>query len=207
LRKLTSLKEVRLYRNKFFGIFFISLIVLTSGQQPEDLTFGIVLLGMFIRVWAAGYLIKRKQLTTWGPYSYTRNPLYLGTFVIGIGLCIVQRSILFLIIYAALFIFVYYFQIQHEEATLGEKFGEDFREYCRNVPRFFPRLTPYSKTGSDKTRRFSLSYMWKNKGGETIGQVVGVFLVLDIKEYIILPFLFNKESLGQLIVNYFRHFM
>jgi disulfide bond formation protein DsbB len=162
---------------------------------------------MFIRVWAAGYLIKRKQLTTWGPYSYTRNPLYLGTFVIGIGLCIVQRSILFLIIYAALFIFVYYFQIQHEEETLEEKFGEDFREYCRNVPRFFPRLTPYRTSGLDKSRRFSLSYMWKNKGGETIGQVIGVFLVLDIKEYIILPFLFNKENLGQLIVHYFKHFI
>lgn len=202
-----GLEEVRKYRNQIFGIFFLSLIVFTQGANPEDLRFGIVLIGMFVRLWAAGYLIKRQRLTTWGPYGYVRNPLYVGTFLIGLGLCIVQRSLLFLAIYLAVFAFVYHFQIKHEEETLEEKFGEDYREYCRHVPRFFPRVTPYRGSEGGVEEGFKLSYVWKNKGIETVAQVVAVFLVLDLKEDVFIPFLQQGEPLRELLVNYLRHFV
>jgi hypothetical protein len=199
-----NLAGVRKLRNQIFGLFFIALVFLPRGAEPEDLTFLIVVLGTIIRIWASGYLIKKKRLTTWGPYRYVRNPLYLGTFIIGLGLCIVQRSLFFLIIYLAIFTFVYYFQIKYEEKELEAIFGEEYREYCRKVPRLFPRFVPPSGLRTDAEARFNFAYVWKNKGVETLAQVVGVFLVLDIKEDILLPVYNHQHALGEILLHYFR---
>src|SRR5574340_761522 len=45
----------------------------------------ITIAGEWLRLWAAGHLRKNKQLTTTGPYSYVKNPLYIGTLLITIG--------------------------------------------------------------------------------------------------------------------------
>ena len=63
-----------------------------------------VVLGLAIRAWAAGQLQKDKQLTTSGPYSHTRNPLYLGSFSIGVGVTIAGALPLFLVAFLVFFL-------------------------------------------------------------------------------------------------------
>ena len=77
----------------FAGFLFIvfakpTLISLIAGSL-------IILFGEAIRIIAAGTLIKAKELTTHGIYGYIRNPLYLGSFVLGLGAVIVSRSLIF----------------------------------------------------------------------------------------------------------------
>src|SRR6185369_12486626 len=69
-----------------------AMVALGLAGRPSPLGWGIGLvvagLGVAVRSWAAGYLIKSKALITGGPYAYVRNPLYLGRVMIGTGMCI-----------------------------------------------------------------------------------------------------------------------
>ena len=101
-------------------------------------------LGLWIRVRAAGYLHKQEVLTTTGPYAYTRNPLYLGSFLLTIGAAVAAHSwpsALILVCYFALF---YSFVMRREERELYQRHGDAFTEYARTVPLFLPRVTPAS---------------------------------------------------------------
>jgi protein-S-isoprenylcysteine O-methyltransferase Ste14 len=84
-------------------------------------------------------------LITGGPYSYTRNPLYLGNFLISLGLCLAAWSWMpwMLFLFVAAFSLQYGFIVHLEETTLAEKLGDQYREYLKQVPRWAFRFTPY----------------------------------------------------------------
>lgn len=103
-----------------------------------------------IRTWAAAYLrssvvhdtaLHTEKLVADGPYRRVRNPLYLGTFLmsVGIGLLASRLGFALLAIGAAVRILRL---IGREEAELEAQQGENFREFCRRVPRLFPSLRP-----------------------------------------------------------------
>src|SRR5260370_4648251 len=99
-------------------------------------------IGLGIRVRAAGYLHKQEVLTTTGPYAYTRNPLYLGSFFLIIGAAVAAHSwssALILVCYFALF---YSFVMRREERELYQRHHDAFTKYARTMPLFLPRLTP-----------------------------------------------------------------
>ena len=85
------------------------------------------------------------KLIVTGPYAYVRNPMLCGVFCI-----LFAETLLFqskaLLIYALIFIVInaIYFPLSEEKGLL-KRYGEDYAEYKRNVPRFLPRLTPYRK--------------------------------------------------------------
>jgi protein-S-isoprenylcysteine O-methyltransferase Ste14 len=101
----------------------------------------LVLPGLWLRAYAAGYVRKNKELTFTGPYAYTRNPLYLGSMMIAFGFAAAAGSWLLLIALALLFAAIYIPTIQSEEAYLREHFA-GFNDYAASVPRLLPRLTP-----------------------------------------------------------------
>ena len=74
------------------GAFFIAF----ARPRPLTLVIGgaIALLGLALRAWAAGHIRKNAALATSGPYSYTRNPLYLGSFLLGLGFTIASSQAL-----------------------------------------------------------------------------------------------------------------
>jgi protein-S-isoprenylcysteine O-methyltransferase Ste14 len=104
---------------------------------------GIALLGLALRAWSAGHIRKNSQLAVSGPYAFTRNPLYLGSFILGIGFTVAAGRWWLGLIFAALFLGIYLPVMRVESATLAELFGEDYTRYARAVPLFFPRLWPY----------------------------------------------------------------
>jgi protein-S-isoprenylcysteine O-methyltransferase Ste14 len=103
----------------------------------------IVVPGLLIRALASGHVRKNEALATSGPYAYTRNPLYLGSLLIGIGFAVAARSWWIGIALVVMFFAIYVPVIRAEEEFLRPKFPE-FEEYAKNVPRMLPRITSRS---------------------------------------------------------------
>jgi protein-S-isoprenylcysteine O-methyltransferase Ste14 len=131
------------------GFVFAVLYFWLARPTWRWLALGAVLIvpGLLIRALASGHVRKNEALATAGPYSYTRNPLYLGSLLMGIGFAVAARSWWVGVVLVVMFFAVYVPVIRSEEAFLREKFPE-FDEYARNVPRMFPRITAYSREGS-----------------------------------------------------------
>ena len=101
----------------------------------------VIIPGLVIRALASGHVRKNEALAMSGPYAYTRNPLYLGSLLIGIGFALAARSWWVGVVLIAMFFAIYVPVICSEEAFLRERFPE-FQAYTKAVPRFFPRITP-----------------------------------------------------------------
>jgi len=101
-----------------------------------------VLLGIALRLWAAGCLRKQEAVVCWGPFAYMRNPLYAGTLLIGCGLALLTGRWESLALVPAVMLAVYLPTVLHEERELRALFGPAYDDYCRDVPRWLPRLVP-----------------------------------------------------------------
>jgi protein-S-isoprenylcysteine O-methyltransferase Ste14 len=106
----------------------------------------LVIPGLLVRGLASGHVQKNEQLTTSGPYAYTRNPLYLGSLILAVGFALAARSWLIAAAVVLMFSAVYLPVIRVEETLLRERFPE-FEEYARIVPRLWPRLSSFGKSG------------------------------------------------------------
>jgi len=137
------------------GFLCAALFFLFSRPGPLALAIGgvIALPGLFLRAWATGHLRKNDALATTGPYAYTRNPLYLGSFFLGAGFSVASGRWFLGIIFAALFLGIYVPVMRVESATLAKLFGESYQGYVKAVPLFLPRLSPY-RNGARETIRF-----------------------------------------------------
>lgn len=80
-----------------------------------------------------------------GPFAYVRNPLYVGNILIYVGIGVMSMALFpWLHIIAFLwFVFQYMMIVSEEEKYLARTYQNAYQEYCNNVPRFFPRFTPY----------------------------------------------------------------
>ncbi len=101
----------------------------------------LVLPGLWLRGYAAGYVKKNQELTQTGPYAYTRNPLYLGSMLMAAGFAVTLMSVAFAAILLAGFVMIYVPVIAGEEEFLRNHFAA-YEDYCRRVPRLLPRLLP-----------------------------------------------------------------
>jgi protein-S-isoprenylcysteine O-methyltransferase Ste14 len=112
-------------------------------------------LGEFLRAWGVFYAgsetrttgdVGASRLVTSGPFARTRNPLYMGNIILYTGIGIMANALVPWLPAAALVWFVYQYTliVKEEESFLAEKFGREYEEYSRAVPRFGFRVTPYS---------------------------------------------------------------
>lgn len=124
---------------------FLFAAVFLFFAKPEPLTLGIggalAVVGLLIRAWASGHIRKNQNLAVSGPYAYTRNPLYLGSFILGIGFTIAAGVWWLGLIFIALFLGIYFPVMRVEAGELTHIFGDEYKEYAGRVPLFFPRLT------------------------------------------------------------------
>jgi protein-S-isoprenylcysteine O-methyltransferase Ste14 len=115
-----------------------------ARPQPRSILYGALvgLVGLALRAWAAGYLHKQEVLTVTGPYAYTRNPLYLGSAVLALGVAIATHSWISSFLLAIYFTVFYSIVMRREEKELHLRHAENFDRYAAAVPLFFPRLSP-----------------------------------------------------------------
>lgn len=137
-------------------------------------------LGLLVRGWAAGTIHKERQLTTTGPYAYTRNPLYLGTFFLGLGITVAGGHWIWPALFLVFYVGVYGRTIRGEATLLGELFGERFRHYAANVPAFTPRLTPYRAPGVEGPG-FTFDQYRRNREWEALLGALAGFGFLAVK--------------------------
>jgi protein-S-isoprenylcysteine O-methyltransferase Ste14 len=127
------------------GFVIAPIFIFLARPQPWTLAVGgaIAMSGLTLRAWASGHLKKNDALATTGPYAYTRNPLYLGSFLIGVGFTIAAGRWELAAVFAVLFLGIYVPVMRVEAETVEELFGHKYRRYAQAVPMFLPRLTPY----------------------------------------------------------------
>jgi protein-S-isoprenylcysteine O-methyltransferase Ste14 len=90
-----------------------------------------------------------KRLVVVGFYRYVRNPMYVGFLTGWAGLYVVFGKWNLVVISVACLVVlgVHLFVLGYEEPTLRRMFGTEYEEYCRNVPRWLPRLRPWKGYG------------------------------------------------------------
>jgi len=167
-------RRVRIPVGFIFAIIFIWL----AHPTRNSIILGALVMvpGLLLRGLASGHVQKDKQLTTSGPYAYTRNPLYLGSLLMAAGFALAARNWWIVALMLIMFALIYVPVIAGEERYLRATFPE-YDDYARHVPRLFPKLTRYgSQQGTHSSERY-----WKHREYEaSIGCVV-VLAVLIIK--------------------------
>jgi protein-S-isoprenylcysteine O-methyltransferase Ste14 len=137
-------KGERLVRRIRVPLGFVFAAIFLWRARPSLLSLALSLLlvipGLWLRGYAAGYVKKNAELTQTGPYAYTRNPLYLGSMMAAFGFAFASRQWYLVVLLAALFLVIYLPVIQSEERFLRGVFA-DFDAYAARVPRLLPRLT------------------------------------------------------------------
>ncbi len=168
------------------GFLCAAIFIVFAQPSPGTLLVGgaVSLFGLGLRAWAAGHIRKNSALATSGPYAYTRNPLYLGSFLLGLGFTLGAGSWLLGIVFAALFLGIYFPVMRVESRTLEEIFGESYQRYASKVPLFFPRLRPYHDDAAERTRFDGSLYLRYREYQAAIGLFVG-WGTLALKAYLL----------------------
>lgn len=135
-------------------LFWIWLDFRMGWKGPQMIWPGVVLivLGQVLTVWCAAlfllrgrgsphpFVVKTQHLVMTGPYKLVRNPMLWGIAVTFVGLCLLLGSVSLWVGFACFLLFAHWFVRLYEEPDMERRFGEAYRAYCRQVPRWLPRL-------------------------------------------------------------------
>jgi protein-S-isoprenylcysteine O-methyltransferase Ste14 len=162
------------------GFVCAAVFLFFARPTPKALLIGaaVSLLGLALRAWAAGHIRKNAELATSGPYAFTRNPLYLGSFLLGLGFTIASGQLLLGLLFAGLFLGIYLPVMRVEASTMAQLFGSRYETYKQSVPLFFPRITPFRESESARTRFDGTLYLRYREYRAALGLVVAWGLLL-----------------------------
>jgi protein-S-isoprenylcysteine O-methyltransferase Ste14 len=146
----------------------------------------LVLTGLGVRVLAAGFAgrhtrsskIEGSKLAIAGPYAHVRNPIYLGSVVLGFGIVLLIGDRRLLVPCALTFLALYFGLIPAEEEFLGQKFQQEYEEYSRHVPRLLPRLKAWAPADVAKTRFDRLAAYGEWRLSLILAAILGLFRVI-----------------------------
>ncbi len=168
------------------GFAFAALYIWLARPTILSILVGgtIAALGVIIRALASGHVKKNAELTMTGPYAYSRNPLYVGSIVIGIGFAVAALSLWVALGIVLLFVAIYIPVIRSEESFLRSQFA-DFDDYCRRVPRFIgfvhdPKVTGQNQEGHGRVAFSRELYLHHREYNAALG-TIAMLLVLVAK--------------------------
>ena len=166
------------------GFLTAAIFLLLARPTSASLLLGalISLLGVSLRAWASGHIRKNDQLAVSGPYAYTRNPLYLGSFMLGLGFTVAANRWELALLFALLFFGIYFPVMRVEATTLEGLFGDSYRQYASCVPLFLPRLAPFRRQHAAKTTFDPKLYLRYREYRAVLG-LLFAWGVLAIKTY------------------------
>lgn len=154
--------DKRIFQRIRVPLGFIFAIVFIIFARPTILTLAvgsaIAFIGVLIRAWASGHIRKASTLAVTGPYAYTRNPLYVGSLIMGIGFSVAAGVWWLALLFCVLFIGIYLPVMRVEVDDMRSIFGADFDEYEQNVPMLIPRLLPWRKSDTKFDFQLYLRY-------------------------------------------------
>ena len=151
LPKLTGIKhlirELRYHEfsRQSIGIILVSIFCFETSPDSifpyaSYIAIGLILLGLSTRMFASGFVLKNKELSTTGPYALMRHPLYTGNIMILIGLCLIN-GFLWSFISAFIFFWFYYpTAIEYEDRKLKSLFPDAWEEWASITPALMPKM-------------------------------------------------------------------
>lgn len=171
-------KTAKNYRTRLSAVVAVLFLVL-ARPTVVTLLWGLILIvvGQSIRFWSSGYIHKNEILTVTGPYSLSRNPLYVGSFLMGTGFVVCTGVLWLTEVFLLFFAGLYWFTIKWEEEKLERFFSDQWESYRSRVPRFFPLFRwPGYRRGP-----FDWSQVVKHKEMLNATVVAAVYGILWIK--------------------------
>ena len=137
--------------------------------------FFVALFGEFIQVWSFASLQKNRKLAVQGPYSLTRNPMYIGRFFLSTGCLLTTGHIWWFPVLTVLYYFYAVNRVKREENRLQRLFGKDYDDYCRNVNRFMPSVKFFKMKS---LCFFKWNLLVRNHGHWNLLAMLGCFAIL-----------------------------
>jgi len=182
-----------LFRHRgWLPILFLGVPLVAPGAMSPGLWVGglaLVVLGEAWRLWgvaAAGTSTRRRsrnvsRLVTYGPFAWSRNPLYNGNFLIWMGFAVISGVFWFLPIAMVLFAVEYSLIVRFEEGVLESTFGEEYLDYKSQTPRWLPRPPAGSaSTEAASAGDFDWPQAWRSEVS-TFLQYAALILAFVIK--------------------------
>lgn len=156
LPKLSGIKhlirEMRYHEfsRQSIGIILVSVFCLETSSNSiipyaSNFAISLILLGLATRMYASGFVLKNKELSTTGPYAFVRHPLYTGNIMILIGLCLING---FFWSFVTAFIFLWFYYptaIEYEDRKLKSLFPDTWEEWASMTPALMPKMDLNSK--------------------------------------------------------------
>lgn len=151
LPKLSGLahlfRELRYHEfsRQSIGIILVSVFCFETSPDlifpyASNLAISLILLGLATRMFASGFVLKNKELSTTGPYAFMRHPLYTGNIMILIGLCLINGFFWSFVI-AFIFLWFYYpAAIEYEDRKLKSLFPDTWEEWASITPALIPKM-------------------------------------------------------------------
>jgi len=196
------------YRNVTFPITLTFLLLVWQpvafGSQLSNywLLLGIlfILIGLAIRVLTIGlaYIIRggrhrkiyAEDLVTDGIFAHSRNPMYVGNSLLGIGFLCIVGNVTGMIVGSILILLTYRLIVHSEESYLREQFSDGYDQYCANVPRWLPRIKGIKET----IRDYEYQFDWP---GVAVKEYSTLFIYLFIPLLVIAWKLYLAGMLGE----------
>ena len=131
------------------GILLMPVYSLLSDPRPAGFVIGgsIAVVGMLVRLYASGFIVKNKQLATDGAYSLVRHPLYTGNMLMIIGFTFASGQWWALLVSAIFWWFYYPPAIDYEDRKLRNLFAADWENWSRSVPAVIPTSIVMRRAG------------------------------------------------------------
>lgn len=163
------------------GFAFAAFYLWRSRPSWASIAIGVLIacFGLIIRALASGQVNKDRELTTTGPYAYVRNPLYLGSILLGVGFAFAARDLwifIFLIVYFAV---IYVPVIQGEQVYLQSQFS-GYADYTQRVPSLVPRTMWFPEV----THGFSRELYFRHREYNSLLGAAAIVAVLIAKIFL-----------------------
>lgn len=171
-------KRLRLPLGFVFALLFLAFARPTWTSLGVGA--GIASLGLVVRAWASGHIVKNDRLATSGPYAHTRNPLYFGSFLLAAGFAMSAHWSLLLVV-VALFALIYAPTMEREKANIRGRFPESYPNYEAHVPAFLPRLSPWRANREGGDQHFSFALYMKHGEWKALLGYLGALVWLALR--------------------------
>lgn len=190
---MENISKIFFKNRSYTPIPFLVLMVIFQEATLSSLIFGfvVVCVGEFFRLWGVSYAgsetrttgggVGGTYLVVTGAFAHVRNPLYFGNMTIYLGVGLMSMAWFpYLLIIAAIFFYIQYtFIIHEEEKFLLEKFGQLYEEYKTAVPRWIPYIKAYKKIDSEQpTYEIKKGLRSERRTLQAIGLTIALLIIL-----------------------------
>lgn len=167
-------REMRYHEasRQILGLLLSVLFAAIAQPVPWALylTTAIVVIGVVIRMWASGFIMKNKELATNGPYALVRHPLYVGNIVIVYAFAGASGIWWSFLAATVFFMFYYPTAIEYEDRKLSALFGDAWREFSKNTPALLPRIGGHE-------RELGGNWSFKTSMKANVEPLIAIFLL------------------------------